>query len=143
MGWRAISRLVPAALTAGIALSFRHPTVGFVLSATAFSFAAAIPYAFFFFGGYFGWTSTDSKGIHTWSTVIRRTVRWHDVALLTVVDAQDKGIVHIAQVERRDGTAVKLYGVMATRRSDPKFNSDLKAIRADWETATGRIAAQV
>ncbi len=38
---------------------------------------------------------------------------------------------------------MKLPGLTAMSPDAPKLLSDLDAIRADWETATGRIAAQL
>lgn len=142
--WRAYVYIPAVCLATGLLLSLQRFTVATVLAIGGFAFAVVMPVALWVYGRYLGSTTTDNRGIRTRATVVRRSSPWSDVASLEIFDIVSKGShTFIIQVQRRHGRPIKLPGLIAERRSDPKLTSDLEAIRADWEAATGRVGAQM
>ena len=143
--WRFVALMPLAALLAGAMMSLQHFTLSNLTQGTEIGFCLIVPLVLWNAGRYLGTTTTDSQGIRTRAALgARRRIPWSDVTSVEIVDQEAVGNhLYRIQVLRSHGRPVKLPGLASATFDDRRLVRDLKAIRADWETATGRIAAQV
>jgi hypothetical protein len=142
-GWTGLAITPLLALGSGALLSLRQFTLNHLIIGTVLSFVVTVPVMLWVIGRYLGTTTTNGQGIRLRGTFVRGSVPWGEVASIEIADLEARGShTYMIQVGRHRGRPVNLPGLASTTREDPKLVGDLEAIRADWETANGRIDAR-